>query len=331
MLKTLGEKNYQSSRRDLWQGRQNGSTPERFHEVIQLIDLKNGIPFAETPLAWGILGFACDEGIKRNSGRCGAAKGPEAIRKALGNFPIKRATHQTFYDLGDVHCHQGNLEEAQAILADIVTHLLKNNIRPLVIGGGHEVAWGNYRGLIAAHPEKDCMIINFDSHFDLRPLIDQQKGSSGTSFQQIANLRHEQELGFNCCYLGIQPLGNVQTFFDKAEELNAKVILADEFHEGGTEASVEIVQEIVNQSDMIYTSICLDVFATPFAPGVSAPQPLGIFPWHAIPALKHLAASGKVVSLDIAEMCPAYDIDNTTAKLAASLISIFIQHSFQEE
>lgn len=329
MIKSITEQNYRPSSLSIWEGRRNGSGPERFHEIIQIIDLKNGVPSAETPLAWGILGFACDEGVKRNHGRLGSAQGPEAFRKALGNLPIKMATQQAVYDFGDVICPNGDMEEAQATLAEIVASLLKNHIRPIIIGGGHEVAWGNYQGISAAYPIKDCAIINFDAHFDLRPLVDMHKGSSGTSFRQIANSRHALKVPFNCCYLGIQPLGNTESFFKKAEELEAKIVLADEFHEAGSEASVEIVEEIAGTMDRIYVSICLDVFASPFAPGVSAPQPLGIFPWHVIPALKHLAASGKVVSLDIAELCPAFDVDGTTAKLAASLVTLFIQHSFQ--
>jgi len=47
----------------------------------------------------------------------------------------------------------------------------------------------------------------------------------------------------------------------------------------------------------------------PYAPGVSAPQPLGVLPWQILPLVRQLAASGKVVSYDIAELSPKYDID----------------------
>jgi formiminoglutamase len=320
----LSENKYRPSQREIWQGRHNGFGPERLHEVIQMIDLREGIPFPETATAWGVIGFACDEGVRRNQGRCGAAQGPEAIRKALANLPIKRIHEQTFYDFGDIMCPDGNLEEAQSTLGEINAQLLKNQIRPLVIGGGHEVAWGNYQGVVSAYPSKECMIINMDAHFDLRPLVHRYQGTSGTAFQQIAAIRQEQQLPFNCYYLGIQPTGNTQTFFDKAEALGAKVMLADEFHEGGFEACLGLIDETTSQTDLIYLSICLDVFAAAFAPGVSSPQPLGLYPWHLIPVLKRLAASGKVMSLDIAEMCPPYDIDGMTAKLAAALIGQFI-------
>ncbi len=37
-----------------------------------------------------LMGFACDEGVKRNAGRPGAAGAPDALRKALANM----ASHQ---------------------------------------------------------------------------------------------------------------------------------------------------------------------------------------------------------------------------------------------
>jgi len=41
--------------------------------------------------------------------------------------------------------------------------------------------------------------------------------------------------------------------------------------------------------------------------------------------LRHIILSGKVASVDIAEVNPAYDIDNRTARLAAALIFDMVQ------
>jgi len=42
--------------------------------------------------------------------------------------------------------------------------------------------------------------------------------------------------------------------------------------------------------------------------------------------VRKLAGSGKVVSYDIAELSPPYDIDSRTAKLSANLIYEIIHH-----
>ncbi len=160
----------------------------------------------------------------------------------------------------------------------------------------------------------------------MRPLLSDGKGTSGTSFLQIANAhqRANRRFDYNC--VGIQHAGNIRELFETAKQYNTKMILADELHEGQQQRCVDFNDRIIDQNEVIYLSLCLDVFAAAAAPGVSAPQPLGLQPWHIIPFVRQLAASGKVISYDIVELSPQYDMDQRTAKLAANLIYEFIHH-----
>lgn len=333
MTNTLNQmlsKYYRPATKAPWQGRRDGFGPERYHERIQCIDLKQGFPAQKQERTWAFVGFACDEGVRRNMGRTGAAQGPDALRKALAPLPTPENDALTFYDVGDIACGDGNMEEAQHALSDVIHGLLVHGIRPIVLGGGHELALGTYRGIASVYPKEDCAIVNFDSHLDLRPTLEGNLGTSGTAFSQIAIERLAKELKFDYTCLGVQKCGNTAALFAKARDLNAKLLYADEFHIGGIEASLEAAEDIMTRSDIIDVSICMDVFAAPFAPGVSAPQPLGLFPWHVIPALRRLAESNKVVSLEVAELCPAYDQDGITARLGACIISDFIDHSSEQ-
>lgn len=326
----LSPKVYQPSKQSLWQGKNSGADTLRFQEVIQCVDFSDpSFHASDISQTWALIGFACDEGVKRNNGRPGAAQGPAALRQALASLPFSLPSTPVLYDLGDIICTDGDLEEAQAALGIIVSTLIRKKIFPIVMGGGHECAWGNYRGISAAYPNRDCAVINFDAHFDLRP-SPTGKSTSGTSFRQIAESQMTEKGKADYCVLGIQTTANTKSLFQKAAELQTTVLLAEEFHEGGSEASVETVESIAAKADIIHLSLCMDVFAAPFAPGVSAPQPLGIYPWHAIPAIRKLAASGKVASFDIAELCPSLDNDGITAKLAASLVSLYIHNYFYQ-
>lgn len=319
---TIWPTRYMPPADEIWQGRREGPKALRYHEIVQCNDLTT--PFSIDKPAYGILGFVCDEGIKRNQGRPGAAEGPAALRKALGKLPVH--THDAFlYDFGNITCVDGNLEESQRALGEAVAILSNLGICPIVIGGGHELAWGHFLGIASAYPGQGCAIVNFDAHFDLRPLLEGKKGSSGTSFNQIAQFLQAQNLRFDYTCLGIQSLGNTEILFNKAKELKASIVYAEDFHEGGTEKSLSLIEEVIARSEKIYVSICLDVFAAPFAPGVSAPQALGLLPWHAIPGIKLLSDSGKVIGWDVAELSPPFDRDGTTAQLAASLISLMIK------
>lgn len=119
--------------------------------------------------------------MKRNKGRVGAADAPDAIRTQLANLPIHRPV--SLVDLGTVTCEYENLEQAQSELAEQVANSLQNGLKPIVLGGGHEVAFGSFSGLfqyVQAHaPDKKIGIINFDAHFDLR---EAEHATSGTPF-----------------------------------------------------------------------------------------------------------------------------------------------------
>jgi len=61
-----------------------------------------------------------------------------------------------------------------------------------------------------------------------------------------------------------------------------------------------------------------------YAPGVSAPSPLGFTPYFVFKVLVFLFESKKVISFDIAELNPSLDRDKLTANLAAKIIDFVV-------
>lgn len=315
---------YTPPNEELWSGRQDSDLPERFNQVIKLIDLSNeSLPDDDT-YSFVIIGFACDEGVKRNHGRVGASKGPDIIRQCLANLPYNHAYSINVVDVGNINCHNKNLEEAQLALAEIVEQVLLAGCHPIVLGGGHETAWGHYQGIANTNYADSLGIINFDAHFDLRPLLEHGQGSSGTPFTQIALARENEGLDFNYFCIGIQPMANTHSLYEEADILGAEYIEATDLVNSDNLEHIENFANFIESHDNLYVSIDLDVFANCFAPGVSAPQPLGIMPQTLLPYLKLLAASDKVISLDVVEYAPNYDQDNNTARLASQLIADYV-------
>lgn len=313
----------------LWQGRDDTPPGSSFFQIVRPINLLDGKAFENEHPAFALLGFKCDEGIRRNLGRVGAEDGPRALRQSLAKLPVQKQDF-SLYDVGNIVCADGDLESAQQALGEVVSILLNNKIKPILLGGGHEIAWGHYQGIAEVYRREDLGIVNFDAHFDMRPFLKNDLGSSGTPFLQIAKAHAAAKRRFDYNCIGIQHAGNIRQLFATAKHYNTKIILADELHQGQLQKCVDFVDRVIDENDMIYLSLCLDVFSAPFAPGVSAPQPMGLCPWHVIPFVRQLAASGKVVSYDIAELSPRYDIDQRTAKLAANLIYEIIHHHSDE-
>lgn len=297
-----------------WNGRDDGMGLERIHQQMKTFSLQQ-VPLSKNK-DLALLGFCSDEGVRRNGGRRGAAEAPDGIRKALANLSWDPSLKSSI-DVGDVLCLNEDLESAQEELASSVDWLLKKDYFPVVLGGGHETAWGHFKGL-HKHAEK-ILIVNFDAHLDLRPLPQSLKGSSGTPFTQIAEFCRALNLPFHYLCFGVQKHSETKSISDNAKRYGVSYIYAEDMHQG-LGASEELLSGALETCDGVYLSLCMDVFAQAFAPGVSAPQAFGLHPMHVLSLLKKIKESKKLLSADIVEFSPPYDRDQATAKLAAALV-----------
>lgn len=320
---------YTSPNPSVWSGRCDGGNNDYFHQIVRPIDVRHiNLQLPSVVLqenGFGIIGFCSDEGIRRNQGRTGAAAGPRSLRECLGKLPIPPAPFG-LYDFGDVHCSDRDLESSQKALAQVVAHLFHQKVHPVLFGGGHEITWGSFQGIASAFPNASIGIINFDAHYDLRPLLEGGKGSSGTSFYQIAKERADKNLAFNYLCVGVQQYGNSQQLFDRARGLNVKTIHAEELFDGDLSVHRKAIRSFAAKCDYIHLTVCLDVFQASICPGVSAPQALGIFPWQVIPLMREAIDSLKTISLEIAELSPPHDIDMRSAKLGALLACDYMHY-----
>ena len=307
--------NYEQAKPSLWQGGNDTPDAERFFQKIPFINDEKQLVTNEKNTVF--VGFASDAGIIRNLGRPGAKLGPDQIKTHLAKLPNPKAG--SYIDIGSIVCVNDELESAQTQFAKLIDYCHQQGHTTIALGGGHEIAWAHYQGLAPHYPK--IGIINFDAHFDLRPYIAGQPGSSGTPFSQIAAYCQENNRSFDYCCIGIQQFGNTASLFNRANELNVSYLTAEELMQQSLAWQIAFLDDFLLNLDYIYLSICLDVFAECFAPGVSAPQPLGITPWQTIPLLKYIMQSGKVVSLDVAELSPPLDQEQKTARLAALIIN----------
>ncbi len=309
----------------LWQGRIDTDSEKclRWHQAMAPL-----LPHSALADSTVLLGFACDEGVRRNQGRVGAAEGPDAIRRALANLAYGGS--QAIFDAGTVVCAADELEQAQTELAQQVEKILQRGGKPIVLGGGHEMAWGSYCGVRQFLNDRSGQlgIINFDAHFDLRSPA--AGANSGTPFRQIAESCAAQQLPFHYLVLGINPAVNSQALFDYAHAQRVQWFEDTACTEANLDLIADAVETFVAPLDYLYLSICLDAFPAALAPGVSAPGLPGMCPYTALRLLEaiieHCSEHGtQIVLLDIAEMNPKLDRDNCTARWAARLVYEYLR------
>lgn len=265
-----------------------------------------------------LIGFASDEGVRRNFGRVGAAQGPSAIRRVLERLPVHHPV--AIYEAGDITCTDGDLSGAQERLSDAIGNLLDRDVRPVILGGGHEVAYGSFLGL-AKHlnhrfATTKILVINLDAHFDLRlaPVP-----NSGTPFRQIAEFCSTHGTAFNYLCLGISELANTTALFERAHHLGVQYRLDEDMRLNDLSLLRTALREKLMGADTVYLSIDLDVLPASVAPGVSAPAAGGVALEIIEELIKDVMASGKLALADIAELNPTLDRDDQTARVAARL------------
>lgn len=299
----------------LWTARDDSAEHGDTRRLAHIVTQDAGQP---APGEAVLLGFACDAGVARNQGRIGAAAGPAAIRRFLAGLPAHGL--QRLLDAGDIGCAGDALEAAQENLGASLASLMSQGARPVILGGGHEIAWGSFQGLarwLAEHDDKGTvLVLNLDAHFDLRT---GRPGSSGTPFDQIANHCQAHGLPLQYACLGVSRVSNTPALYARAAEIGAVWVEDYDMQERHLQARLADVDALLAAARHVYLTVDLDVLPAAVMPGVSAPAPYGV-PLAVIEEIVlRVKASGKLRLADLAEYNPRFDLDNHGARTAARL------------
>ncbi|HSF52993.1 MAG TPA: formimidoylglutamase [Algoriphagus sp.] len=306
-----------------WSGRKSDQI-EYWHQAVEAVS--NLKIRDNSTKKIGILGYSGEEGVIRNQGRTGTIEGPSAIRKMLGSIALHLPENSPILDYGDIFTLDQDMESSHETISKITYDLLSTNHFPVLLGGGHDLAYAHGKGALKFVKEKGekLGVINLDAHFDLRPLV-KDKGHSGSPFFQLAQEFPED---FHYLALGIQRAANPKSLFETAEKLKARYIVMEEFRLHNWEFIEEQIIWFIDSVDKIYLSIDMDGFSSAFAPGVSAPSPMGFNPQIAFKVFELIVKSKKLISLDVVELNPQFDQDNATARLAARAVEYIVRKKF---
>lgn len=311
-----------------WEGRVDAWAPRaalRWHQVVASLDLRDPVvPQRDGARGFALIGYRCDDGIARNLGRPGAVGGPASIRQRLANLPVGFSERVALLDAGDIAVVDGPVERAQAALAAAVARIRGAGLFPLVLGGGHDLAYGHFRGAVSGRPPAERLgVVNFDAHLDLRPA--EESANSGTSFWQIARDCEHTGRPFDYLCIGVQRSANTVALFSRARELGAQVVLAGDIAEHRLDDVRTVIDRFAARTGRLMVTLDADVMSSAFCPGVSSAQPLGLDPETVVRLLKHVLARGEVVGFDVAEVSPRFDFDDNTAKVAAIMVYAVVE------
>ena len=266
-----------------------------------------------------LIGFPSDEGVKINNGRPGASKAPGLIFEEL----LKLTPHPAHFDrhfkllkrterLSLLSC-TGDLKSDHERLGKSISNSLSEQVLPVILGGGHETAFGHFLGY--AKSGLPVNIVNIDAHTDVRDFKN-GKAHSGSPFRQA--VEHQSGLcksynvyGLNPSSVSVDHLAYVRNqgdaVFDQSFSADAVLNRINLFDERSIMITMDM--DAVKQAD---------------APGVSAPNALGIKKEDWLQLAYGFGKHPKVTSFDLSEVNPEFDRDNQTVKLAALTVWYFL-------
>jgi formiminoglutamase len=119
----------------LWTGRVEPFETQRARYWYQLAQPYD---FDKAGQRVGLVGFACDQGVRRNQGRIGARAAPPLLKSTFASLPVIKEIQDSFEgklttlmaDAGDIECEDNDefaeqiLEEAQQCYADVITSVI---------------------------------------------------------------------------------------------------------------------------------------------------------------------------------------------------------------
>jgi len=259
-----------------------------------------------------LLGFPVDEGVVRNGGRPGAAQGPDRLREWLYGMTPDARRHDAFCPLLRYTQDAGNLSDEaslaarQAALGEALAPHLRQETVPILLGGGHETAYGHFLGYVEA--ETDVTILNWDAHPDVRPLND-GKLHSGSSFRQA--LGHPSGHCQHYAVAGLQPHSTAAAHLQFIDDHEGDLLWAEAL----SRKTVTELYDLLTHPTMV--TFDLDAVDQGQAPGVSAPAVGGLDQELWLHAAYQAGRCPQVTSVDVAELNPRVDVDDRTARLAA--------------
>ena len=272
---------------------------------IQIHSHQEGFPDLEN-VQIAIFGVNEDRNSQDNFG-CG--EDLMIVREKLYQlFPGK--WHTNIADLGTIE--KGNqVSDTYFAVKEITTFLLKNNIIPIIIGGGQDITYVNYRAYDAL--EQSVNITAVDSRFDLGNLEEELTSQSYLSkiiMQEPNNLFNYSNVGY-------------QTYFNSQEEIRLLDNLFFDTYRLGEAKMLENIEPAFRNSDIV--SIDIGAVRQSEAPANNNSSPNGFYGEEICAISRYAGLSDKVSSFGIYEYNSKYDNNGQTAHLIAQMIWYFIE------
>ena len=255
-----------------------------------------------------IFGVREERGTQNNTG---TASAPDEIRKKLYN--LKRGGGQyRIVDLGNLNTGH-DLEETYVRISEVCRMLLENNVLPLILGGSHDLDYGQYSGYETM--EKLVSMLNVDAFLDL----EEKKDFSLSQRHVHKILLHEPNYLFSYTHLAYQSY-----LIDPLSVAVLEKLYFDAFRIGQMRTNMQEMEPAIRNADML--SFDVTAIKASDAPGNKNAQPFGLTGEEACQICWYAGLNEKLSSAGFYEYNPSLDdVNKKTAAVIATMIWYFVE------
>ncbi|MBS1556217.1 MAG: formimidoylglutamase [Bacteroidetes bacterium] len=255
-----------------------------------------------------IIGVKEERGTSNNHG---SSKGPDEIRKKL--YALKKGTGAyRIVDLGNLN-NGIDLDETYTRLSEVCRMLLESNVLPLILGGTHDLDYGQYRGY--EEMEKLVSLLNVDAFLDL----DDSKDVTASKKHIHKILLHEPNYLLSYTHLAHQ------TYLIDAQAASIlEKLYFEAFRIGQMRTNFAEMEPAIRNADIL--SFDVTAIKSADAPGNANAQPFGLTGEEACQICWYAGLNEKLSSAGFYEYNP--DVDDAhkkTASVIATMIWYFIE------
>lgn len=258
-----------------------------------------------------IIGVLEDRNAINNQG---CALGPDYVREKFyslfqGGYNIKLA------DLGNIKA--GNtVSDTYFAVKTVVTELIKNDIVPIILGGGQDLTFAQYQAYEALEQKVDVVVIDPKFDLDDAPSDNISETYSNAYLNKI--LLHQPNYLFNYSNIGYQ------TYFVNQDSLRVMEKLLFDVHRlGDFYGSVSTAEPVIRNASLI--SFDVSAIRSSDASGNANAGPNGFYGEQACQLCRYAGMSDKLSSIGFYEFNPAYDTNGQTAMLLAQMLWYFVE------
>jgi formiminoglutamase len=255
-----------------------------------------------------IFGVKEERGTKNNQG---CAKAPDEIRKKL--YHLKKGTgNYRIVDLGNLNTGV-DLDETYTRISEVCRILLENNVLPIILGGSHDLDYGQYRGY--EEMEKLISLVNIDAFLDL----EDGKGTPPARQHIHKILLHEPNYLLSYTHLAHQTY-----LVDPMSAAILEKLYFEAFRIGQIRTNLTEMEPAIRNADLL--SFDVTAIKSSDAPGNANAQPFGLTGEEACQLCWYAGMNEKLSSIGFYEYNPDFDdVHKKTASVVATMIWYFIE------